>query len=122
MTSMFWTEARRFGVGACVVLGLVAAGAWRWRHHPRAAAAVAGTGVLLAVGAFAAPSLVLALRRVWMAFARLLGRVNGTILLIVIFYFLLTPFALVRRLARRRGAGGWRPCEPSPRDHFENPY
>src|SRR5262249_1318730 len=115
------TEARRFGLGALVVLGLIAAWGWRFRHHPRAALAVATAGGLLGIGGFFAPRLVFALRRAWMAPARPLGRINGTILLILIFYLVLTPFALVRRLFRRP-SGGWRPVERSPRDHYENPY
>ena len=118
---MRWTEARRFGLGALVVLGLIALWGWRWRHHPRAALALAGVGAILAVGGFVAPSAVLALRGAWMALARLLGRVNGTLLLIVIVYVVLTPFGLVRRLLRPRPRG-WQPVEPTPRDHFENPY
>jgi hypothetical protein len=115
------TEARRFGLGALVVLGLLALWGWRWRHHPHAALAVAGVGALLALGGFVAPSLVLAVRGAWMGFARLLGRINGTVLLIVIFFVVLTPVGLLRRLFPR-SRGGWRPVERSPRDHYENPY
>ena len=116
------TDARKFGLGAFALLGAIALLLWLRKHHPAAALAVGGTGALLGVGAFVAPSAVLAVRRGWMAFARLLGRVNGTILLVVIFFVVLTPVGLIRRLFRRTAPPGWEPHEPRPRDHFENPY
>ncbi len=119
---MFWTEARRFGFGSLLVLGIVSAFVWRVRHHPRGAFVVAVAGAMLAVTALVAPTVAMQVRAAWMRFGRIVGAVNGTVLLVVIFFVVLTPIGLLRRLRSRRVATTWRPHQPSPRTHFEKPY
>mgnify|MGYP000266995721 FL=1 len=41
------------------------------------------------------------LSKVWLKLAELLGRVNGYILLTIIFFFFLTPIALIMRLIQK---------------------
>jgi hypothetical protein len=118
--------ARTFGVGAFVLLSLVAVWLWLRKHHPTAAASVGGVGALLGVGGLVAPALVWQVRRAWMALvspiARTLGRVNAFLVLTVVFFVVMTPVALVRRLFGKKAPAGWTPVEPRPRDHFEHPY
>ena len=115
------TEARRFGLESLAILAVVALWLWLRKHHPTAAAVTVASGGLLALGGFVAPAATLAVKSVWMGVGRLIGRVNGTLLLAVIFFTVLTPVALVRRLFRRSD-GKWEPHEKRARDHFENPY
>jgi hypothetical protein len=115
------TEAKKFGVEIGVVFAAVALWLWLRKHHPIAAAATGGIGGLLFIGGFVAPSPVLAVKRAWMGLARLLGHINGTLLLTVLFFLVLTPVALLRRPFRKR-RGGWEPHEKRAANHFEDPY
>jgi hypothetical protein len=115
------TEARRFGLQAMALLALVALWLWLRKHHPAAALATAGAGALLGLSGFVTPAALLLVKSAWMGLGRVIGRVNGTIVLVVIFFLVLTPVALVRRLFRRSD-GKWEPHEKRARDHFENPY
>ncbi|GAB4238633.1 MAG: hypothetical protein Kow00109_13120 [Acidobacteriota bacterium] len=57
-------------------------------------------------------------------FAHRLGRFNSLVLLTLVYFLVVTPLGLVRRLATRssRSQPHWRPREtPSPR-HFEKQY
>jgi hypothetical protein len=116
-----WTEARKFAVEMFVVLTAVALWLWLRKHHPAAAAAVGGGGAAILAGGFVAPRAVLALKSVWMGFAHVVGRVNGTLLLVVIFFVVLTPVAAIRRLFRKSPVG-WEAHEKRAPDHFEHPY
>lgn len=67
----------------------------------------------------------------WMRFARALAWVNARVILTVVFYVILTPVGLVRRLLgydpmRRRlerDAASYRVArEPRPRSHLEKQY
>lgn len=60
-----------------------------------------GAAALLAVITLAAPGLLTPLNRAWMKFGEILGRIVSPIVLGVIFYLLITPFALVTRLFGR---------------------
>jgi hypothetical protein len=125
------SEARRFGVGAFAVLGLVGVWLWLRKHHPVAGMAVAGSGGVVLGLALAAPAAALALRRVWMAVAGVIGWINSRIILGVVFFLILSPIAILRKLF-----GGdplamrWRPGqssywkrrdEPYDPNHFERP-
>jgi len=114
------SEDRKFGWtvgGVFAVLGALLL----WRHRTAAGAAFALLGGALLF--LAAP------HRAWLAFARVLGRVNSAIFLCLTFFLVLTPLGFVLRLfgrdeLRRRGpapASMWTPYSERNRDprHYE---
>jgi hypothetical protein len=126
-------RALRFGLGALLVLGAFGALiAWR-KHHLATGGAIAGVGAVVFLVALVAPAAALSLRGAWMKFAAALGWVNTRLLLGVIFFALLTPIALLRRLFSGRSlemrfrSGGeasyWtRRNDRYDPKHYEHPY
>ncbi len=111
-------EDRRFGWtvgGVLSVLGALLL--WR-RRTPVGAVFVSAGGVLLILAA-AAPRLLAAPHRIWLGFAKTLGRVNSAVFLFLTFFLVLTPLAFVLRLLgrdelRRRGPAPVSAWEPYP--------
>jgi hypothetical protein len=112
-------KVREFGLAACVVGPL----AWAllrfgW-DSPRAGFAVGAAVLLWGVLSAAAPGPMAPVLRGWLALTRPVGLVTTTLLLGTIYFLVLTPLGLVRRILRpdpldravRRGAGGtyWKP-------------
>ena len=60
---------------------------------------------LLAAWALAHPRSLRPFRAAWMRFAEVIGAVNNRILLGLVFFVLITPIGLVRRLTSRDGLG-----------------
>ena len=93
-------EARRFGlvVGAAFLL-LGAMLLWRGRPLPaRVSGFVGGTLFLLGI---VLPSVLLPVRRVWMAMALGISKVTTPLLLGVMYFGVIAPLGLVRRILRR---------------------
>ena len=100
-----------------------------WRHRTVAGTIAASLGGILLVLALLAPALLSAPHRGWLAFAKVLGRINSAIFLFLTFFFVLTPLGFVLRLLgrdelRRRGrapATMWTPYSDRSRDlsHYE---
>jgi hypothetical protein len=123
-------EDRKFGFvvgGAFALLGsaLVLAGS------RLAGPVLGGAGALLLLLGAAAPGLLGPLHRGWMAFARVLGRVNTALFLGLVFFLVLTPLGFAFRLTgrdelarRRRRRTGWVPYPERNRDprHFEKMF
>jgi hypothetical protein len=81
----------------------IAAAAWRWFAHgertlPLALGALA---LALALLALVAPRVLAPLNRAWFALGMLLARVVNPIVLSLLFFVVVTPYALVLRLLRR---------------------
>lgn len=123
---------REFGLLVGTVLA--ALGAWWWYRGRFALwpAVLAGIGGLLIVlGAFWPRALVVP-RRLWMALAERLGAVMTVVVLGLVFFFVLTPIGLVKRLTgwdpllRRAASRGswWAPYSPRQRDrqHYEKMF
>ena len=96
---------------------------------PRSWALVAG--VLLLAPALLAPRILAPVYRIWMTVGEALGWINTRILLGVVFYGLITPMGLIRRLRsedpmRRRhdpGAQSYRvPKPPRPGAHMNRQF
>jgi hypothetical protein len=125
-------EDRRFGFVVGSAFGLLGAVLFFWRHRVAAGSAFAGLGALLVVLALVAPVLLAAPHRLWMAFARGMGRVNTAVFLSIIFFLVLTPLGFLMRilgrdeLRRRRAAPGtmWVPYPVRVADprHFERMF
>lgn len=121
---------RRFGLvlgGVFVLLGALLA----FRTSRLSGGLLGGFGAALVLLAAVAPPLLGPLHRGWMAFARLLGRVNTAVFLSVVFFLVLTPLGLAFRLSgrdelsrRRRRGTGWVPYPERSRDprHFEKMF
>jgi hypothetical protein len=122
------SEDRKFGWtvgGVFAVLGALLF----WRHRIAAGSVAVSVGGALLLLAAAAPALLAAPHRAWLAFARALGRVNSAIFLFLTFFLVLTPLGLVLRLfgrdeLRRRGpapASMWTPYPERNREprHYE---
>ena len=70
------------------------------------------------------------LNRAWYKFGLLLGRITSPIILIIIFFFLITPYALVMRffgrdallLKRRQVSSYWVDREPIEPDSFKDQF
>jgi hypothetical protein len=100
-------EDRKFGWtvgGVFAILGALLL----WRHRVAAGSGATALGGALLLLAAAAPALLAAPHRAWLALARVLGRVNSAIFLFLTFFLVLTPLGLVLRLfgrdeLRRRG-------------------
>jgi hypothetical protein len=90
-----------FGVTMAIAFAIVAAiRVWR-RGFDAIAITFCVVAAAFALFALVAPSALAPIRRVWMRFAEILGWINTRILLILIFYLVVTPLGLVMRLFRR---------------------
>jgi hypothetical protein len=97
MSGASTSELRRFGLtvgGVFLALGLVS---WL-RGHTAAPRVLWALGALLVAPALVAPAVLGPVQRVWMRFAAVLGEVNSRIILTVVFYAVIAPIGLVRRL------------------------
>lgn len=87
---------RIFGLsmaGACAVLaGFVW---WRTSHISKILIVIAVAFVLLAL---IAPIILLPLNRLWARFAQVMGRLNNTLVMGVVYFVVLTPFGIVWRM------------------------
>jgi hypothetical protein len=90
-------EARRFGleVGtAFAVLGALVA----WRGHAAVAVTLGTLAGLLITAALAWPARLGAVHRAWMRLAALISRITTPLVLGVVYFAVITPTALARRL------------------------
>lgn len=90
-------EGRRFGLtvgGAFVALALVTG----WRGHASVAYVFGVVGVVLVVAALVAPGRLGPVHAAWMGFAAAISRVTTPVIMGIIYYVILTPTGLLRRL------------------------
>ncbi len=91
-------EGRRFGltVGTAFTgLGALAA----WRGHALTAGAAGGIGLALVVLALFAPARLEPIYRLWMGLAEVMSKITTPILMGVVYFAVVTPTGLLRRLA-----------------------
>lgn len=98
---------RKFGLVVGGIFVLMATWSW-WRHHTVAPLILAGLGTPLVLGGALAPQWLAPVERRWMAMAHVLGRINTTLILGLMYYLVFTPVGWLRRfgkdpLARRMG-------------------
>jgi hypothetical protein len=91
---------RQFGCVGFVILGVLAVHQYRIGHH-RAGIAIAVAALLMGLAGLARPSLLRRLFVGWMKVAFPLNWMVSELMLGLIFYVVLTPLALVFRLAGR---------------------
>ena len=93
--------SRKKSLEACLAIAtglLVIYYFWRLETLLIVALVVAIVGLLL-------PAVARIIAFGWFKLAEGLGRINGTILLSIVFYFLLTPLALLRRMLKQDPLG-----------------
>ena len=90
-----------FGVTMAIAFAIVAA-IRVWRRGLDAFAITSFViAALFALATLVAPAILAPIRHWWMRFAEVLGWINTRILLILIFYLVVTPLGLLMRLFRR---------------------
>jgi hypothetical protein len=123
MADLSRTQLRKFGLtvgGAFAILGTIS---W-WRGHEIPPRVLWTLGVLLVVPGLVAPTILAPVERAWMRFAAVLAYVNTRILLTVLFYLVMLPIGLIRRITqdpldRKLGDGStsnWVKRTPAPVD------
>jgi hypothetical protein len=90
------SELRKFGITIGIVLGLM--GMWfLWRGKGGSYPLLGGSILFLSL-AFICPLLLKPVQKLWMSFAVLLGWLMTRVILIILFYLVVTPIALLARL------------------------
>ncbi len=95
------SKGRRFGftVGAAfLVLGLFSL----WRGHPITMRVFAGLGGALVIGGAVVPRALLPVERGWMSLAHVLSKVTTPLVMGVLYFGIITPVGVVRRMFGRR--------------------
>jgi hypothetical protein len=101
-------EVRRFGIAALMFFGAPAGiSIWRAKFYPGAV-----FGPLAAIGFYCLvfPSQAAPLYRIWMAVARRIGTGFTTVTLVMAYYLVITPVALIKRYFNGRPL----PMSPDP--------
>jgi saxitoxin biosynthesis operon SxtJ-like protein len=93
---MHLTEVRKFGL-MFAGIWLLAAVYFFWKGRALGGWCLGGAVFFAVTGLFMEPVLA-PIQRIWMAFARTLGRLNTGILLGLFFFLVLTPLGLILRL------------------------
>jgi hypothetical protein len=87
---------QKFGLiigGACLLLT-----AWRYFTHHQLIIWLPGTGVLLILCAVIIPQILSPLRLLWDRIGHVLGIINTTIILFLLYFLIITPIGLIMRL------------------------
>jgi hypothetical protein len=90
-------EGRKFAFTVGLAFLALAGIAW-WRANPTTATVLATLGGLLLLAGLLAPGKLGPVYRGWMGFALLLSKVTTPVFMGVVYFVVLTPFGVVRRL------------------------
>lgn len=90
-------QARKTALVVATVLVLLA-GLKFYRGRTGTAEVLTGIAATLALVGLLIPALAIRFHRGWMKLAEALGFVNSRILLSIVYYFVITPFGLVKKL------------------------
>lgn len=93
-------EGRRFGLTVGTAFIVLGALLW-WRGHPLGGIAAGTAGAALSIGGLLTPQRLGPVQAAWMGLSVVLGKVTTPVFLGVVYFGLLTPFGLVRRLLGR---------------------
>jgi hypothetical protein len=103
-------EARRFGLVIGAAFCLLGALLW-WRGRPSIAGGIGALGAALIVLGLIRPLGLTPVYRAWMGLARVISKVTTPILLAAVYFLVITPIGILRRLTghnpmRARATGG----------------
>ena len=104
------SQNRNFGMIMAAAFGLLFF--WRAYRHHQAWTPLLIVAAAFLILAFAAPLTLTRPRALWLAFGERLSRVTQPVILGIVFFLVLTPFGLLRRLTRKVGAPG------NPKSHW----
>jgi hypothetical protein len=119
---------RKFGLitgGACLFI----AGYQQFvRHHFSMVLAI--VGILLVLIALMVPTVLNRLRLVWTKIGDVLGMINTTVILFLVFYLVISPIGLIMRLLGKQGLelktkpGGtyWKATKPTANSTLEQQF
>jgi hypothetical protein len=93
-------EGRRFGLELGAALAALG-GFVGWRGHPLPGAVLGALGGLLVVAALVWPGRLGPVQRVWMTMAAGLSQITTPLVMGVVYFLVVTPVALARRLVGR---------------------
>lgn len=105
------SAGRKFGLTVGIAFGVIAAVAW-WRGHAIVASVLGFMGGVLILAALVIPGSLGPVDRSWMKLALLISKVTTPVFMGVIYFVVLTPVGVVRRifganaLVHRDGARG----------------
>ena len=132
MRERSYRAERDFGLVVGTVFALL--GAW-WLYRGKfgwVATAFACVGAALVLSGLVLPRALVLPNRAWMALAAALGYVMTRVVLALVFFLLVTPIGVVKRLTgwdplgrrTRRGESYWQPYPERQQDarHFEKMY
>lgn len=97
MNSDTRAHLRKFGLVVGGVFVLLASWSW-WRGHTLAPILLAVIGAPLMLGGALTPQWLAPVEKAWMAMAHVLGRINTTLILALLYYLVFTPIGCLRRL------------------------
>ena len=92
-------ELKKFGLSVGFVLLLI--GAVLFYYGETSAVYFAGTGAVLMLAGLLIPKVLKPLHKGWMALAIMLGIFSTKVILSLLFYLMITPIALIAKLAGR---------------------
>jgi hypothetical protein len=98
--SLILPSNRAFGFLFAVVFALVAV--WPFLHGGTVRNWAGFVSAAFAATALLTPNILTPLNRAWMRFGALLHRIMSPVILAIMFFVVLTPFALVMRVVGRR--------------------
>jgi hypothetical protein len=113
-------EGRKFALTLAVAFGVLAGVAW-WRGSPRATLIFGAVAEAFVLGGLLVPGKLGPVYRAWMGFAHALSRITTPIFMGVVYFLVITPIAVMRRmlggnpLHAHRGATGWVDRRQAPR-------
>jgi hypothetical protein len=91
-------HGRKFGLTVGIAFAVIGA-LLLWRAKPVKADLAFGLATLLIVAALAIPTRLGPLERAWMALAHLISRVTTPIFMGIVYFIILTPMGIIRRMA-----------------------
>jgi hypothetical protein len=113
-------EGRKFALTLAVAFGVLAVVAW-WRGSPRALLVFGVIAEAFVLGGLLVPGKLGPVYRLWMGFAHALSRITTPVFMAVVYFLVITPIAVIRRvvggnpLRSHRGATGWVDRQQDPR-------
>jgi hypothetical protein len=119
---------RKFGLitgGACLFI----AGYQQLVRH-RFSMMLAILGILLVLLALIVPTVLNRLRLVWTKIGDVLGMINTTVILFLVFFLVISPIGLIMRLLGKQaldlkikpGGSYWKPTKPVPNSTLEQQF
>ena len=121
------SRGRQFGLTVGVAFAVLSAVA-RWRGHPVSFVTLGGLGAALILAGLAIPAALGPVERVWMTVAQMLSKVTTPIFMSIVYFGILTPIGLLRRLGgnplkHRAGPEGfWLDRRQSPRSILDRQF